>query len=92
METKDAKLFIETVPKPQPVKMQKKTLERRSQNVWKFLEAHDCINFSCLAASVKYNQGNLDRYRRNKKKLPEHLLLKIEEVLEKYGLFGYIKK
>ena len=86
MKKDKARLFIETIPELQPAKLQKKTLERRSQRIWNFIERRDCISLSCLASKVGYNRSNLNKYMAAKKKLPEHLLLKLEKELEKYGL------
>lgn len=86
MKSEEAKLFIKTPPEPQEVKLQKATRERRSLNIWKFLETHPGIRITYLATEVKYDQRNLDKYKQGKKTLPQHLLLKLESVLVKYGL------
>lgn len=86
MGKKDAKLFIKTPPEPKEIKLQKKTRERRSQNIWTFFDTHPAINVRSIAKEVDYLPGNFDKYKRNKKTLPQHLLLKVENVLTKYGL------
>lgn len=86
MKNNKAKLFIETQPKPVLSKLQDKTMIRRSERIWAFLETHECININCLAKKVDYAPQNLNKYRWARKRLPQHLLLKIESVLENYGM------
>lgn len=89
MSKKGAKLFIKTAPEPQPVKMQKKTLERRSGKVWAFLENHPGIHIGKLITAIEYDSSNFRKYMNTRKKLPETLLLKVEKYLSDYGLNVY---
>lgn len=70
----------------QPVKLQKETLERRSANVWKFIKIHPEISIRKIINKEGYDPSNFHKYKKAKKRLPQHLLLKIEKVLIRYGL------
>jgi hypothetical protein len=83
----EAKLFIKTAPDPVlQKKMNTVTLQKRSKRIWKFLEKRRLIQVTILAEEVGYDKGNFWRYWKGKKKLPQDLLLKVEKVLEQYGL------
>jgi hypothetical protein len=82
----EAKLFIKTPTDPVPVKFHNATLETRSRIIWKFLEKRDLISIPWLAAKVGYDRSNFWRLMRDKKKLPQKLLVKVEKELSIYGL------
>lgn len=90
MKKGEAKLFIKTQPAPvlapkQP-KLQKKTLERRSEAIWKFLEKRPHLARKRLAEDCGWHVGNLCNYEKKKSKIPQKHLLKLEKILELYGL------
>lgn len=86
MKKGGVKLFIKSAPAPKPVKLQKKTLERRSTAIWSFLEKRPLLALKRVAEASGWQVGNFQKYQKGKKKIPEKYLFKLEDLLESYGL------